>query len=133
MISSSSTQENTNSWGLSQSKKKAPWVMGCIVTLFSFLVYLATLAPTITWRNDGMDGGDLISAAYTLGIPHPTGYPTYVLLARLFSFLPWGDVAYRVNLMSAVFASLTVLLVYAIVLHLQAPPEPASSAFRHGE
>jgi hypothetical protein len=80
--------------------------------LFPFFVYLDTLAPSITWRHDGADGGDLIAAAYTLGIPHPTGYPLYVLLARLFTFLPWGDIAYRVNLMSAFFAAATVPLVY---------------------
>jgi len=80
--------------------------------LFPFFVYLDTLAPSITWRHDGADGGDLIAAAYTLGIPHPTGYPLYVLLAKLFTFLPWGDIAYRVNLMSAFFAAATVPLVY---------------------
>jgi hypothetical protein len=80
--------------------------------LFPFFVYLDTLAPSITWRHDGADGGDLIAAAYTLGIPHPTGYPLYVLLAKLFTFLPWGDIAYRVNLMSAFFAAATVPFVY---------------------
>jgi hypothetical protein len=80
--------------------------------LFVFFIYFSTLAPSITWRHDGADGGDLIAAAYTLGIPHPTGYPLYVLLAKLFTFLPWGDIAYRVNLMSAFFAAATVPLVY---------------------
>jgi hypothetical protein len=80
--------------------------------LFAFFIYFSTLAPSITWRHDGADGGDLIAAAYTLGIPHPTGYPLYVLLAKLFTFLPWGDIAYRVNLMSAFFAAATVPLVY---------------------
>jgi MFS family permease len=89
--------------------------------LFSLSTYLATLAPSITWRHDGADGGDLITAAYTLGIPHPTGYPLYVLLARLFTFLPWGDIAYRVNLMSAFFAAATVPLVYLASSNLLAP------------
>ncbi len=89
--------------------------------LFPFFVYLDTLAPSITWRHDGADGGDLIAAAYTLGIPHPTGYPLYVLLARLFTFLPWGDIAYRVNLMSVFFAATTVPLVYLASSILLAP------------
>lgn len=79
--------------------------------LFSFSIYRATLAPSITWQHDGADGGDLIAAAYTLGIPHPTGYPLYVLLARLFTLLPWGNIAYRVNLMSAFFAAAAVSFV----------------------
>jgi len=89
--------------------------------LFPFFIYLDTLAPSITWRHDGADGGDLIAAAYTLGIPHPTGYPLYVLLARLFTFLPWGDIAYRVNLMSAFFAAATIPLVYLASSILLAP------------
>jgi hypothetical protein len=80
--------------------------------LFPFSIYLATLAPSITWQHNGADGGDLIAAAHTLGIPHPTGYPLYVLLAKLFTLLPWGDIAYRVNLMSAFFAAAAIPLVY---------------------
>lgn len=70
--------------------------------LLAFLVYLATLAPDITWSNYSSDGGELITAAVTLGIPHPPGYPTYVLLGKLISFLPVGTIAFRFNLFSAV-------------------------------
>ena len=73
------------------------------------LVYLLTLAPTITWAHDGADGGDLITAAYTLGVPHPPGYPVYCLLGHLFAHLPLRDVAWRLNLMSAVGAGLAAL------------------------
>ena len=86
--------------------------------LIAFSIYLLTLAPTITWRNDGADGGDLIAAAYTLGIAHPPGYPVYVVLGKLFTLLPIGDIAYRVNLMSAFFAAATIPLVYLITLGL---------------
>jgi hypothetical protein len=77
-------------------------------------VYANTLAPDITWANAGADGADLITATYTGGVPHPSGYPTYMLLARLFQLLPFGNLAWRTNLMSAVFAILTVLLVSAL-------------------
>ena len=40
-----------------------------------------------------------------LGVTHPTGYPTYLLLAHLFTYLPFGDSAYRVSLASAVFGA----------------------------
>jgi hypothetical protein len=86
--------------------------------LIALSIYFRTLAPTITWRNDGADGGDLIAAAYTLGIAHPPGYPVYVVLGKLFTLLPIGDVAYRVNLMSAFFAAATIPLVYLITLGL---------------
>jgi hypothetical protein len=95
--------------------------------ILSLAVYLQTLAPTITWRHDGYDAGDLITAAYTLGIPHPTGYPTYMLLGRIFTLLPVGDVAYRMNLFSAVCSSLTVLLLYMSARLLLPVPRHSSA------
>jgi hypothetical protein len=86
------------------------------VTLTAFTTYLRTLAPTITWRHGGADSGDLAAAVATLGIAHPPGYPTYILLGRVWSWLPLGgDLAYRLNLLSAtgaaVAAGLTVLTI----------------------
>lgn len=86
------------------------WLAVCAPAL-AFVVYLLTLAPGLTFANDGTDGGDLIAAARTLGVPHPSGYPTYTLLAWLFTHLPVSVVAYRVNLLSAVCAAITVGLV----------------------
>jgi hypothetical protein len=82
--------------------------------ILSFGLYSYTVAPTITWKHDGYDAGDLITAAYTLGIPHPTGYPTYMLLGKAFTLLPFGDVAYRMNLLSTFCAALTVVLAYLV-------------------
>jgi hypothetical protein len=78
-------------------------------------VYLASMAPGLSWANGGADGGDLISAAATGGVAHPTGYPLYLLLARLFLWLPVGSLAYRTNMMSAVAAVLAALLVFSLV------------------
>ncbi|MBU0703945.1 MAG: DUF2723 domain-containing protein [Chloroflexi bacterium] len=84
----------------------------CAVTvaLVSLGFYLATLAPALTWAFDSADGGELAAAAQTLGIPHPPGYPTYVLLAHLFTYLPVGEVATRTNLFSAVCAAGTAAI-----------------------
>ncbi|MGD9315649.1 MAG: DUF2723 domain-containing protein, partial [Anaerolineae bacterium] len=84
----------------------------------ALVVYLATLAPGLTFDNFGTDGGDLIAAARTLGIPHPTGYPTYTLLAWLFTQLPVGTIAFRVNLLSAVCAAAAVGLFFRTTQHL---------------
>ncbi len=83
-----------------------------LVTLVPLLGYLTTLAPGLTWAHDGVDGGDLAAAVHLLGIPHPPGYPTYVLLARAFTRLPFGSLAFRMNLFSALSASLAVGLIY---------------------
>lgn len=79
------------------------------------IVYLAGMARGLTWANQGADGGDLITAAATGGIAHPSGYPTYLLLARLFQFIPIGSLAFRTNLMSVLTAVCVALAVYEIV------------------
>ena len=49
---------------------------------------------------------------------HPPGYPLYTMLTHLFTYLPFGNLAFRVNLFSAVTSSLTVVVVYFICLKL---------------
>lgn len=73
-----------------------------VAILVPLVVYLASLAPDLTWAHNGADGGDLIVAAYTLGVPHPPGYPAYTMLAHWFTRLPCASIAYCVNLLSAV-------------------------------
>lgn len=94
-----------------------------VITLF--VIYLFSLAPDLTWAHAGSDGGDLITATATGGVAHPTGYPTFLLVARFFQFLPFGTIAYRTNLMSAVFTTLTALLIYDIVV--SSPNSPAKN------
>lgn len=77
---------------------------------------MSTIAPDLSWANHGADGGDLITAAATGGIAHPSGYPLYLIIARCFQLLPLGSLAYRTNLMSGIFAILTGLLVYSTVI-----------------
>ncbi len=78
-------------------------------------VYLITLAPDLTWANGATDGGELITASITGGIPHPPGYPTYVIIGKLFSLIPFGTVAFRYNLLSAVSAAAAVGLLAAAI------------------
>jgi len=93
------------------------YIIGILVFLSIFLIYLKTLTPDIGFH----DSGDMISASFHLGICHPPGYPFYNLFGKLFSiFLPIGNIAYRFNLMSAIFASLACMMVYFIVLRLSA-------------
>lgn len=81
-----------------------------IIFTASLFVYVVTLAPTISF----FDSGEMIAGAYTLGVAHPPGYPVYVTLGKLFTFIPLNNVAYRVNLMSAFFAALTSVMIYYI-------------------
>ncbi len=78
-----------------------------IVTLVSFVVYFLTCARHLSWAHDGADGGDLAHCAYIMGIPHPTGYPLYCIAGWIFSHIfTFGEVAFRLNIFSAIFAAL---------------------------
>ena len=61
---------------------------------------------------------ELVRAAVTLGIPHPSGYPLYVLAGKVFSLLPFGDLAWRVNLMSAFFGALAATVLGRLAARL---------------
>ena len=94
------------------------YLLPLVTGLAALVVYLLTMAPDLTWAHFGSDGGELITAAVTTGIPHPPGYPTYVILGKLASLVPLGTIAWRFNLFSAVCASAAVSFVCATLLDL---------------
>jgi len=92
--------------------------MNTIILLFlsSFAIYLYTLFPSVAIYRDA---GEMASVTFTLGIAHPPGYPLYVILGKLFSLLiPFGNIAYRINIMSAFFGALTCGIFYLAVKDL---------------
>ncbi len=96
--------------------RKIRFISAIFVFVSSFALYLITLAPTVTL----VDSGELILAAQTLGVAHPPGFPLYVLLAHLATFLPFGNAAVRIHLASALFAALastvmTLLIIEALL------------------
>jgi hypothetical protein len=89
---------------------------GLIVSALAFCLYLATLSPFMIWE----DSGELATVAATLGVAHPTGYPVFSLLGRVFSLLPLGDlrVIVKLNVMVALFCALAVACFYRVFLFL---------------
>ncbi len=78
------------------------------------LVYFLTLSPLIYIE----DSSEFIATAAALGIPHPTGYPLYIILGKIFSFLPFGSIPWRINLLSAVLAAAAVMVLFLLIYHL---------------
>lgn len=85
-----------------------------LLALILLTVYLRTMSPGLSWAHYGADGGDLITAVFTGGVAHPSGYPLYLLAARPFQALPWGTLAWRTALLSAVSAAAAAILVYRL-------------------
>ncbi len=87
----------------------------------SFTLYAITAAPSVLTA----DAGEFQFVPYIAGITHPTGYPLYTMLGWLWThvFTP-GDVAYRMNLFSALWGAVTIGLMYQVAfwgLKLGAP------------
>lgn len=92
------------------------------VTVFS--LYFFTLAPGVV----GGDSGEHQLAVPLLGIPHTTGYPLYILVGKLWTLLiPFGSLAWRVNLFSAFGGALAAALTSLVVYQLSQELNPAVS------
>ncbi len=83
--------------------RRADWLHAGIVAAALFALYAATAPRSVALEDDGL----FILSSYFLGIEHPPGYPLFTLIGHLFTYLPFGSVAYRVHLASAMFGALT--------------------------
>jgi hypothetical protein len=95
------------SWG------RFDWLIAALVTLSSLCLYSATLAPTIS--STSFDSPELVTKSGLLEMAHIPGAPVYVGLGHLFTWLPFGEPATRVNWMSALCAALAVGTLYAVI------------------
>ena len=89
-----------------------------IAVALPLLVYLLTLSPYV----GRADTFEFQVTALRLGIAHPTGYPLYVLLGKLFTLLPFGTLAWKVNLTSAVCTAAAAGVVYLLIHRLTKHP-----------
>jgi hypothetical protein len=90
------------------------WVIALLIFALALAVYNATLTPSLSYKSP--DGNELATIPYILGLVHSTGYPLYTWLGKLFTYVPIGDVAHRMNLMSAVLGAAGVAILFGIVL-----------------
>ncbi|HTX20452.1 MAG TPA: DUF2723 domain-containing protein, partial [Candidatus Aquilonibacter sp.] len=74
--------------------RKIDWMVLVIVFGVIWAVYLFTLAPELTLE----DSGELCTASYYAGVPHPPGYPFWSIYSWLWTVIvPFGNVAWRVE------------------------------------
>jgi hypothetical protein len=88
-------------------------ITGAFVFVFSSIVYILTVQPTMSF----WDCGEFLACAYTLSIPHPPGAPFHILVGKIFTMLPTAsDVGLRMNYLSVFSSSLSVLLLYLVTI-----------------
>lgn len=93
-----SAGSNRTASALERPFERADTLIASALFLFGLILYVVTLAPSVLWGDSGEF--QVISAAG--GLAHASGYPIYLIIGKLFTFLPFGSIAYRVNLLSAV-------------------------------
>lgn len=82
-------------------------IAAAIVFVAAFALYLKTLAPAV----GPTDSGELTSAVWSLGNAHPPGFPFFLIVTHLFTWLPFGSIAVRTNIASAFFSAVACALV----------------------
>ncbi|HEX7052613.1 MAG TPA: DUF2723 domain-containing protein [Burkholderiales bacterium] len=85
------------------ARPRPEWLHAAAVGVALFVLYALTSPRTVALEDDGL----FVLSSYFLGVEHPPGYPLFTLIGHLFSKLPFGEVAYRVHLASAMFGALT--------------------------
>ncbi len=85
-----------------------------LLGLATFLLYLRTLGPDVFVS----DFAEFQYLPALLGLPHPNGFPLYMLMGWAWSHLPMGNLAWRMNLLSAVGGGMTVTLTAAFARRL---------------
>ncbi len=94
--------------------KKSNIIYSLLAFAIPFVVYFITLAPSVTF----IDSGELATVAAKLGVAHPTGYPLFTIIGNVFTRLPFGDEVFRLNLMCAVFSSLSIMVFFNLLILL---------------
>jgi len=107
-----------------QRIREPGWYVSLTIAVVAMLVYLQTLMPGVAFG----DWGEMATVPHVLGVAHPTGYPTYIVMAWLAELLPIGSVAFRANLLSAVYVTVSLVALGLISLRLGVRPILAIAA-----
>ena len=93
-----------------QKSERKDYVIALVLAILALAAYVRTLAPDILYA----DSAEFQTLAYTFGVTHSTGYSSYLFLGRLIGLLPTMNPAWRISLLSAMCAAITVGGVYLL-------------------
>ncbi|MFN4179467.1 MAG: protein O-mannosyl-transferase family [Armatimonadota bacterium] len=99
-----------------KSVKRRWWLGAFFAFIVPFAFYLPTVYPTYCFFSDS---GDFIASGELLMPPHPTGYPWFCMLGKLFAMIfPFGEVAWRYGFLTMLFVPLTSLVTFLLLMEL---------------
>jgi len=101
--------------GLPKTFFKPGFYWGVLLFVILMVVYSVTLLPG---TGNNCDTAKFQFVGKVLGTPHPPGFPTYLFLNHLFlSLFPFGTLAYKANLLSALFSAISSLFFFFLLKH----------------
>jgi len=86
-------------------------IFGWTAFLFAFTVFVMTIEKSASW----WDCGEFIACSYKLQVGHPPGAPLFIMAARIFSLLSFGNparVPVMINILSALTSALAVMFLF---------------------
>jgi hypothetical protein len=107
--------------GSTEGRRQAPELLspGLAVFFASFsLLLFAAVSPSVYPGDSGL----ISFASFYLGTAHQPGYPLFVLIGKMFTFMPFGNVAFKVNLAAAVFGAMASFLAYKTAFYVTKNP-----------
>ncbi|MDR2437063.1 MAG: DUF2723 domain-containing protein [Endomicrobium sp.] len=83
-------------------------IFGCLIITF---FYITLSSPGVGWR----DGPEFAVTPVYLDVSHPSGFPTYNLLAKIITWLPWGALGFKITIFTALMSGVSIFL-FALLL-----------------
>jgi hypothetical protein len=90
---------------------------GWFLFVFSSIVYLLTLEPTVSF----WDCGEFILSAFKLQVGHPPGAPLFLMMGRVATLFAGGDVtraAFMVNALAGLCSGFAIMFLFWTITHL---------------
>ncbi len=109
--------------GATRPAPRLSWIAPTAVAAALLVLYGSTVCRNVFWY----DSAEFVTAAKVWGIPHPPGYPAYVLVTHLLTWLPFSP-ALVVNAFSAGTMALAMGLLATIGQQLGTRPFYAAAS-----
>jgi len=108
-------QKKISLFFMESTKNRFYLAMSLLAATVSFIIYYITKAPTTSF----WDCGEFIASSYIMGVPHPPGYPMFMIIGRFFTLLPLSsEIAVRVNMISVIGATAAVFAAFWLIVYV---------------